>query len=287
MAWRRSLTAGRGCSLVRAMDIPLGKATDYSDVYDPSLLAPMDRRPARERLGLSAELPFAGEDVWNAYEFSWLIATGLPQVALLQLRVDAASPRMIESKSMKLYLNGFAQTRFESADRVLAALRRDLAEGFGAPVAVDLFPPADADPPHAALPGTSLDALDIDTDVYEPAPELLVSDPAAQPVAETLHTDLFRSLCPVTGQPDWASLLIRYAGAPIDHAGLLRYLVSFRRHQAFHEATIEQIFVDLKTHCGCRRLVVGGYFLRRGGIDINPFRADPGEVWPVLRLVRQ
>jgi len=269
------------------MDTPLGKPTTYRDAYDPALLAPMDRAVARERLGLPQGLPFVGEDVWNAYEFSWLAATGMPRVALLQLRVDATSPRMLESKSVKLYLNGFAQMRFDSADRVRTVLQQDLSEGFGADVAVEMFAPAEADPPRASLPGTSLDSLNVETDVYQPAAELLISDAAAEPVAETLHTDLFRSLCPVTGQPDWASILIRYAGAPIDHAGLLRYLVSYRGHQAFHEATVEQIFIDLKARCGCRCLVVGGYFLRRGGIDINPFRADAGEVWPVLRLVRQ
>lgn len=269
------------------MDIPLGKPIDYPDAYDPSLLAPMDRSAGRDRLGVSGQAPFVGEDVWNGYEFSWLSAAGLPRVAMVRLRVDAASPRMVESKSMKLYLNGFAQTRFDSRQEVGATLQRDLSAGFGTDVDVELFAPGAADPPHLTLPGTSLDALDIGSDVYQPAPELLVSDAAAEPVAETLHTDLFRSLCPVTGQPDWASILVRYAGPPIDHAGLLRYLVSFRSHQAFHETTLEQIFLDLKAQCGCRRLMVGGYFLRRGGIDINPFRADPGEVWPVLRLVRQ
>lgn len=269
------------------MDIPLGKPTDYPDAYDPSLLSPMDRSAGRDRLGLTPELPFVGEDVWNGYEFSWLSAGGLPRVAMVRLRVDAASPRMIESKSMKLYLNGFAQTRFGGVDEVSGTLMRDLSEGFGTTVAVELFPPTAADLPHPILPGTSLDTLDVDTHVYEPAPQLLFSHAGAEPVEQTLHTDLFRSLCPVTGQPDWASILIRYAGAPIDHAGLLRYLVSFRMHQAFHETTVEQIFLDLKAQCGCRRLMVGGYFLRRGGIDINPFRADPGEVWPVLRLVRQ
>jgi len=269
------------------MDIPLGKPTEYPDAYDPSVLAPMERSAGRDRQGLTRDVPFVGEDVWNAYEFSWLSAAGMPRVAMVRLRVDAASPSMIESKSMKLYFNGFAQARFESMEEIGVTLKRDLSEGFGAAVAVELFAPADADPPHLTLPGTSLDDLDVVTDCYEPAPELLTSDAEAEPVAETLHTDLFRSLCPVTGQPDWASILVRYAGSPMDHAGLLRYLVSFRRHQAFHEATVEQIFLDLKDRCGCRRLVVGGYFLRRGGIDINPFRADAGEVWPVLRLVRQ
>jgi len=269
------------------MDIPVGKPADYPHGYDPSVLAPMDRSTGRDRLGLTRETPFVGEDVWHAYEFSWLSTAGMPHVAMVRVRADAASPCMIESKSMKLYLNGFAQSRFASTDEVIVTLRRDLSEGFGSAVTVELFALADVEPPHPALPGISLDTLDVEMDVYQPAPELLVSDAGAEPVAETLHTDLFRSLCPVTGQPDWASILVRYAGSPINHAGLLRYLVSFRNHQAFHEATVERIFVDLRARCGCRRLLVGGYVLRRGGIDINPFRADAGEAWPVLRLMRQ
>lgn len=266
-------------------DTPLGRPTDYADRFDPGLLAPLDRAHARGASG--GGLPFSGEDVWNAYEFSWLNARGLPRVAVLQIRVDAASPRMIESKSMKLYLNGFAQTPFDSAAAAAARAEADLSDACGAPVRVEVRTLTDMDPPANALPGESLDDLDVTVDRYEPAPELLSCDGDAELVAETLHTDLFRSLCPVTAQPDWASILIRYAGPPIDRAGLLRYLVSYRRHQAFHESTIEQIFLDLKARCRCRRLMVGGWFLRRGGIDINPFRADPGEVWPVMRLVRQ
>lgn len=269
------------------MDTPLGKPTSFKDGYDASLLAPVERAPLRESMGLGETLPFAGEDVWNAYEFSWLSPRGLPRVAMLRLRLDAASPGIVESKSMKLYLNGFAQTRFESENAVAGALERDLQAVVGAPVSVQVQGLEELDPP-GNLPGDSLDSLGIEADVYERAPELLAlaSDPCGA-VQETLHTHLFRSLCPVTEQPDWASMLIRYRGAAIERESLLRYLVSYRRHRAFHETTVEQIFVDLKARCGCERLMVGGYFLRRGGLDINPFRADPGEVWPVLRLPRQ
>ena len=267
-------------------DTTLGRPTDYADRFDPGVLAPLERAHAANSRG-GAALPFSGEDVWNAYEFSWLNANGLPRVAMLQIRVDAASPRMIESKSMKLYLNGFAQTPFDSAAAAASRVEADLSDACGAPVHVEIRPLTDLDPPANALPGESLDDLDVTVDRYLPAPELLSCDGDAEPVEETLHTDLFCSLCPVTAQPDWASILVRYAGPPIDRTGLLRYLVSYRRHQAFHESTVEQIFLDLKDRCGCRRLMVGGWFLRRGGIDINPFRADPGEVWPVLRLIRQ
>ncbi|HEX7036630.1 MAG TPA: NADPH-dependent 7-cyano-7-deazaguanine reductase QueF [Pseudomonadales bacterium] len=269
------------------MDIPLGKPTDYPERYDPSLLAPIDRQPARAAMGLDGPLPFVGEDVWNAYEFSWLGTSGLPRVAVLQIRVPADSPRIVESKSMKLYLNGFAQARFGAAQAVTEVLERDLAGGFGAPVSVRLLG-LDAVPvPSAHLPGQSLDGLDVAIETYRRDPgRLRIAEPDIT-VEETLHTHLFRSLCPVTSQPDWASLLVRYRGPAIDHESLLEYFVSFRTHQGFHETTVEQIFLDLKAECRCERLLIAGYFLRRGGIDINPFRSDPGEAWPELRLIRQ
>ncbi len=271
------------------MDTPLGKPTAYTERYDPALLAPVARAPLRATLGLHEAPPFVGEDVWNGYEFSWLSPPGLPRVAGLRITLDAHSPRLVESKSMKLYLNGFAQTRFDSDRAVSDVLARDLAAAVGAPVSVELSTLGDIEPATGRLPGICLDDLDVATDVYDRAPELLqtAGEGEGTPVEESLHTHLFRSLCPVTGQPDWASVLVRYRGNAIDHASLLRYLVSFRRHPAFHETTVEQIFLDLKARCRCDYLMVGGYFLRRGGIDINPFRADPGESWPVVRLVRQ
>jgi 7-cyano-7-deazaguanine reductase len=270
------------------MDLPLGKPTAVPDHYDPTLLAPMERGPARETMGISGALPFVGEDVWNGYEFSWLGPNGLPRAAGLRLRIGADSPRIVESKSMKLYLNGFAQTRFESADAATGLLSSDLEAAFSAPVSVEVLALDELATNLGVLPGESLDSLDVAVDVYERAPGLLAPAAAGgESVEETLHTHLFRSLCPVTAQPDWASVLVRYRGPAIDRGSLLRYLVSFRRHQAFHETTIEQIFLDLKERCRCEKLVVGGYFLRRGGLDINPFRADPGEHWPVIRLARQ
>ncbi|MDZ7669897.1 MAG: NADPH-dependent 7-cyano-7-deazaguanine reductase QueF [Gammaproteobacteria bacterium] len=270
------------------MDIPLGKPTPAPERYDPGVLAPMARAAGRRGMGLDEAWPFAGEDLWRGYEFSWLSQRGMPQVALVELRVSARSPNIVESKSMKLYFNSFAQTRFDSEQVVAECLRADLQSAFGAPVAVtlkDLEAAAEA----SLLPGASLDSLDIDVDTYERAPHLLSVVSGGSALAETVYTHRFRSLCPVTGQPDWASLLIRYQGPALDHAGLLRYLVSFRCHQAFHETTVEQIFLDLKSHGHCERLLVAGYFLRRGGVDINPVRGDPGMVedWPVLRLARQ
>ena len=246
----------------------------------------MQRASGREAAGLPAVWPYAGEDLWTAYEFSWLHANGLPRAAGLRLRVGADSPRMVESKSMKLYLNGFAQQRFESPERVLDVLRGDLSASFAAPVAVELVALDALAPLQPVLPGESLDGLEVETDVYQRDPALLARD-RSRVVEESLHSHLFASLCPVTGQPDWASLLIRYRGPALDRAGLLRYLVSYRRHRAFHETTVEQIFLDLMTRGGCEQLLVIGYFTRRGGIDINPLRCTGAPDWPVLRTARQ
>jgi 7-cyano-7-deazaguanine reductase len=280
-------------------EIPLGKPTPFTDGYDRGLLARIERAPVRQHIGIRGPVPFAGVDVWNGYEFSWLDQRGRPCVAGLRLQVGADSPCIVESKSMKLYLNGFAQTRFESPQAVHDVLAADLGAAFGAPVAVALLPLEEFGR-VSMLPGECLDGLEVAADVYERTPDLLTLEGArasavagasaaagASAVDAALHTHLFRSLCPVTSQPDWASVLIRYRGPAIDRGSLLRYLVSFRRHQAFHETTVEQIWLDLKERCRCERLLVAGYFLRRGGLDINPFRADDECDWPVLRLARQ
>lgn len=268
------------------METPLGKPAAYPDCVDATVLAAMSRAGTRAVLEVDREMSFAGEDVWRAYEFSWLSARGMPRVGALEVRVDAASPDIVESKSMKLYLNGFAQQRFETAGAVTSQLQEDLGAAFGLPVSVTLVSLDEAGVIDV-LPGQSLDDQDLEVDVYQRCPALLQHLPGSEVVAATLHTHLFRSLCPVTGQPDWASILVRYQGPALDRAALLRYLISFRGHQAFHETTVEQIFADLKTHGRCQRLLVAGYFLRRGGLDINPFRADPGERAPLVRLARQ
>ena len=282
------------------------------DTYTPSLLQSIKRAGARIQLGIADELPFRGEDVWTGYEFSWLNQAGKPLVAGVRLRVPCSSPNLVESKSMKLYLNGFAQTRFGSRADVANTLEADLSAAFGAPLGVTLM-----DIDHLGggdrMPGDSLDELDVAVSDYERNPQLLqrregsalrrsgtgeVSerdapeslrwhDPEGQQVAETFHTHLFRSLCPITAQPDWASVLVRYIGAPVDPESLLRYLISYRRHAAFHEDTIEQIFVDFTQRCRPDELTVFGRFLRRGGLDINPFRSTVADQAPELRLARQ
>lgn len=266
---------------------PLGHATRYVDGYDPGLLFPVDREPQRAELGFGAALPFRGADLWTAYELSWLDAAGKPQVAIASFTVPAESPRLVESKSVKLYLTAFNQQRLDSADEVAATLVRDLSAATGAAVEVALtLPQGFAELPHAELPGDCLDDLPIAVAAGEPVPEALVA--AGPPVAETLYTRLFRSLCPVTGQPDYASVQLAYRGARMEHAGLLRYLVSFRRHPGFHEHCVERIFADVWRHCRPEALSVYARFTRRGGIDINPWRTSTDGPPPVhARTARQ
>ena len=232
----------------------------------------MPRAAQRAALGLTDELPFRGADLWTAYEITWLDTLGKPQLAIGRLRVPAESPRLVESKSLKLYLGSFAQERMSDRGDVARTVERDLERACGVPVSVALEPPDNACETLEALPGESLDALAIETDVYAPTPAFLAA--AGARVEETLHTALFRSRCPVTAQPDYGDVMIRYRGPRIDRQGLLKYLVSYRRHAAFHEACVESIFVDVLRRCAPTALTIYARFLRRGGIDINPFRSN-------------
>ena len=281
-------------SIVSLDETPV-KPAGHVDSYTPSLLHSIARARARARLGIADELPFRGEDLWTGYEFSWLNEAGKPRVAGLRLRVPCTTRNLVESKSMKLYLNGFAQTRFGSRGDVAAALEAELAAAFGAPVGIELVELGPLGG-SARLPGDSLDDLNVIIEDYERNPEWLrwvESGEAGQRgagtarVSEAWHTDLFRSLCPITGQPDWASVLVQYSGAPVEPRGLLKYLVSFRRHAAFHEDTVERIFVDIMQRCRPAELTVYGRFLRRGGVDINPFRSTVEGRAPEWRLSRQ
>ena len=266
---------------------PLGIATPYPDAYDAALLFPVSRGPQRHEIGLTDALPFTGADIWTAYELTWLDSHGKPQVAIATFVVPAASTAIPESKSVKLYLGAFAQTRFDDTAEVEATIARDLARATGGPVHVRLDAPAtflsalDTD-----LGGESLDDLSVAIQHYQLAPDLLSAD--GPRVAETLKTDLFRSLCPITFQPDFASVRIAYRGPAIDRSGLLRYLVSFRCHPGFHEHCVERIFVDVMAKCRCEALTVYARFTRRGGVDINPFRTNAGlAVPPNIRTARQ
>ena len=257
---------------------PLGKAVAYAEHYDPALLFPIPRQGKRDEIGIAeGSLPFVGEDIWNAYELSWLDPRGKPVVALAHFIVPATSPNLIESKSLKLYLNSFNQTRLAGVDELVATLTRDLSAAAGAPVLVHVAPLSTRPQRPMGYPkGILLDGLEIDVDLYTPEPALLSADTSRAPVTETLYSHLLKSNCLVTGQPDWAMLVVRYTGAPIDREGLLRYIISFRQHNEFHEQCVERVFVDILRQCQPSALSVFARYTRRGGLDINPYRRTPG-----------
>lgn len=266
---------------------PLGRSVAYASRYDPGLLFPIARALGRTELGLDARLPFDGVDVWNAYELSWLDARGKPEVALAEFRVPASSPNIVESKSFKLYLNSYNQERLASIDVLCERLVHDLSAAAGATVQVTLLPPARfATLALHELDGESIDDLALDIDDYGPPNPAHLRADGAQ-VAETLVSNLLKSNCPVTGQPDWASVQVRYRGPRIARDGLLRYLVSFREHAGFHEQCVERIFVDLQRRCAPESLEVYARYTRRGGLDINPWRASTGTVATNPRGARQ
>jgi 7-cyano-7-deazaguanine reductase len=268
---------------------PLGKVTEYLSHYAPELLYAIPRQLKRSELGIvDGALPFVGEDLWNAYELSWLNPKGKPVVAVGTFRIPADSPNLIESKSFKLYLNSFNQSTFADVEAVSTTLSKDLSAAAGKPLNISLEPLASRPQAVVAYPeGIRLDDLDIACDRYQPAPELL-STRAEEIVEETLFSHLLKSNCLVTGQPDWAMAVVRYRGRPIDHVGLLRYLVSFRNHNEFHEQCVERIFTDIQKHCAPEALAVHARYTRRGGLDINPFRST-GEYGPPdnTREIRQ
>ena len=251
---------------------PLGRPTGYPERYDASLLCSMPRAPQREALGLTGAPPFRGVDLWTAYEITWLDPRGKPELAVGHVSVPADSPRLVESKSLKLYLGSFAQEKLAGRAEVARRIQADLERACGASITVELESAGNARARRDDLPGESLDAIAIETDAYRPAPAFLTA--AGPAVDESLHTALFRSCCPVTAQPDYGDVLIRYRGPRIDREGLLKYLVSYRGHAAFHEACVESIFVDVLRRCAPAALSVYARFLRRGGIDINPFRSN-------------
>ena len=310
--------------------VPLGKDVSYPTGYDASLLFPMPRIDARRTLGLAglsgeattaSVLPFQGFDLWNAYELSWLNAKGLPKVALLRLKVPCTSPNIVESKSFKLYLNSFNQTRFETVHHVFDLLRKDLALALGAEIELELVG-ADqfANETIAEFVGVDLDKLDVEIDCYQPDASILklqgdtsktavaseqadikaalnasdAPDTSAQPkidptsISETVFSRLLKSNCPVTDQPDWACIEIQYKGPAIDHASLLKYIVSYRMHNGFHEHCVEKIFIDILKQCSPTSLSVYARYTRRGGLDINPWRATVDVKPPTLgRSARQ
>ena len=273
----------------------LGKPAPYVDQYDAALLFPIPRADKRHEIGVAAAAPFFGADLWTAFELSWVTPRGKPQVAIAHITVPCESTHIVESKSFKLYLNSFSNTPFTSADAVRDRIRTDVSEAVwrGGPVQSSvgvklLLPEAfDREPVHE-LDGLSLDRLDIECTRYTPAPELLTAAVDEQPVSEVLVSNLLKSNCLVTGQPDWGSVQISYSGPQIEQGGLLQYLVSFRNHHEFHEQCVERIFMDIWTRCKPVKLTVYARYTRRGGLDINPFRTSHPQALPAnVRTARQ
>lgn len=265
---------------------PLGTEVQYRDTYDSALLFPISRAEKRAELGIGADLPFHGVDIWNAFEISWLNPKGKPVVAVAEFRVPCNSKNIIESKSFKLYLNSLNGTKFSSKQAVYEKLVKDLSLAAQGPVSIKLFQPDDlAELSPKASPGICLDNLDVEIDEYLTNAKLLrLTDGSWAPtspsitnkpraVTEFLYSHLLKSNCPVTGQPDWGTVEISYTGHQIDRESLLKYIVSYRNHNEFHEQCVERIFCDIMKFCQPRSLTVSARYTRRGGLDINPYRS--------------
>lgn len=256
-------------------DSPLGKNIETPKEYDPSLLYAISRANIREQLGVAGSLPFYGLDVWNAFELTWLNMRGKPQIAMMNMTVSSDSVNLVESKSVKLYLNSLAQMKFESPEALIELVRADLSDAFGYPVSVNLIHPTAF--PKIELKefqGLLLDRLDIEMTSYRVDPSLLTVNMDEAPMDEKLVTHLFKTNCPVTGQPDFASIQIDYSGNPINQEGLLKYLIGYRSENSFHELCVEKIFLDILKQCHPQALTVYARFTRRGGIAINPWRSN-------------
>jgi len=268
-------------------DSQLGKKTGGSAQYSPQLLFPLARAEKRKLLGLNnAHLPFQGVDIWHAYEVSWLNAKGKPQIALAEFIIPCDSPNLIESKSFKLYLNSFNLAKFNSTEIVTTTIKDDLSAALGKPVEVKLILPSEFKQLQLQeLPGKNIDHYDVSIDAYQPDTRLLsVTDKI---VSETLTSNLLKSNCPITDQPDWACVQIHYHGKKIKEAELLKYIISFRQYNEFHEQCVERIFSDILRHCAPEKLSVFACYTRRGGLDINPFRANFAATPPDVRTAYQ
>lgn len=268
-------------------DAPLGKSSEYPDRYNPDLLFPVSREENRRRIGLTdGRWPWFGEDLWQAWEVSWLRADGVPAVAWAEIRFPAASPNIIESKSLKLYLNSLNQAVFSSPEQVADVITRDLSSGSGAAVQVVMRSVDEGGMAEGRPQGYELiDGETVDEVTYEYAPESLSA--SGEVVSESLCSHLLKSNCPVTGQPDWATVMVRYTGPKLDRRGLLRYIVSFRQKQDFHEHCVETLFTDIMARCKPEALMVCARYTRRGGLDINPWRSTDSEDGSGARLIRQ
>jgi len=264
----------------------LGRQTTVTDSYSPQLLYPIPRAAGREHIGCMQVQPFAGSDLWHAYEISWLDSQGKPEVRVGRLLVPASSANMVESKSLKLYLNSLNNTRFDSDAAVTATIQGDVAKVVGVQVQLELLAVDDERLAGAALSGRCLDSLVVKVPAGEPCADMLELRADAI-VEEQLHTHLLRSLCPVTGQPDWASVWLHYRGAALQHESLLRYIIAYRRHQEFHEQCVERMFCDIQRRVEPEFLHIQAFYTRRGGLDISPFRSTDPAAQALPRLNRQ
>ncbi len=266
----------------------LGQPTDYQEIYDPRLLHAIARADYRSTIDDFA-LASHGHDTWQCFELSWLNTHGLPQVACATITVDLTTDYIVESKSLKLYLNSFHHQRFDSVNDVSVCIQQDLSNVLGQGVSVDIYQSTENqftnDDPYESF---LLDELDVREFSYTRDASLLVKDESLPAVEnEILRSHLLRSVCPITNQPDWGSLTLRYSGPAIQKEGLLRYIVSFRQHDGFHEQCVEQIYSDLMNRCQPSHLTICAQYTRRGGIDINPFRSNHSAPLPLNRLWRQ
>ena len=269
--------------------LKLGQKTEYASQYDRTLLQPVPRALNRDGLGITQNQPFTiGADIWTAYEISWLNEKGLPQVAIADVYLDYQSQNLIESKSFKLYLNSFNQSKFADFNAVQQTMQRDLSECAQGDVKVRLNPVAVYDSQKINhLQGDCIDEQDIEITSYEFNADWLKDCVSDEIVEEKLVSHLLKSNCLITNQPDWGTLHIHYVGKKIDHEKLLRYVVSFRQHNEFHEQCVERIFCDLMHYAKPEKLTVYARYTRRGGLDINPFRSNFENLPENLRLARQ
>lgn len=273
--------------------IELGKSAAYPDQYDAALLAPIPRLNARNNLPIRQyheNQEFCGRDLWAAFELSWLNPRGVPQVAIAEFVFDAASDNIIESKSFKYYLNSFNQSCFDSWQQVQEILSRDLSVASGGEVDVHLRSLDEGEPGLDSLPGRCVDHLDCTIEQYQPSADLLVFEDE-RVEQDALYSHLLKSNCPVTGQPDWATLWLCYSGPKLNEESFLKYIVGFRQYQGFHESCVERIYRDLMNATELTQLRVFARYTRRGGLDINPFRYSPdcneSATFPFGRLIRQ
>ncbi len=257
-------------------DNPLGKQVKYDMSYDKSLLFPIERMVGRTKILLNGLLPFKGYDLWNCYELSWLNLSGKPEVRILSFIVSADSQYLIESKSIKLYLNSFNNMKFTNDSAIHELIKKDLSNVSKSDVKLQIGKLDEYNKTNMALfDGICLDNLDIEINDYQVNKSFLKLESVTNnEVEEILYSNLFKSNCLVTNQPDWASIMIKYKGKKINHESLLKYLISYRNHSGFHEECVERIFVNLMEICSPKELSILAKYTRRGGVDINPFRTN-------------